>query len=127
MDTKGQLILFVIYVGVGFACGLLYEVFAFLRLLCACHLGKRPYIGAIIDVGFWMGAFCTTLVCAYTLKLPTARIYVWLGFVLGGIIYLKSLRRMVDFFENLCYNKFVSIREKAKVRKNTHKKVREKI
>ena len=127
MDTQGQIYIFLIYVGMGFACGIVYEVFALIRLFCGCQTGKRVYIGGIIDVCFWVSIFICTLVCAYALKLPTVRLYTWLGFALGGIIYLKILRRTVAFLENLCYNKYVGLSKKAKRRKSTRKKVDEEI
>ena len=127
MDTKGQIGVFAIYLCMGFASGILYEAFAFLRLLCGCRNGKRVYIGGVIDVAFWLCAGIGILVLAYLFKLTTTRAYAWFGFVLGGIIYLKSLRRMVAFLENLCYNKYKSLRKKAKERKNTPDKVDEEV
>lgn len=127
MDTRGQIGIFALYVCMGFCCGFIYEFFAFIRLILGAQNGRRKFVGGVLDVGFCVCAFISTIVCAYALKLPTSRFYAWLGFILGGIIYLKSLRRMVAFLENLCYNKCKSLMKKAKRRKNTLEKVEEEV
>lgn len=128
MDTQGQIGVFLLYVGLGFACGILYEVFALLRLLCGCRQEKHGVLGGIFDVAFWVCACVFVGACAFFLHIPALRAYMWLGLLLGGIIYLKTLRRIVAFLENLCYNKCKSLWKKAKTkRKNLKKRVKEKV
>ena len=116
MDTKNQLIYFLLSVGIGFAGGFLYELFALLRWLIGCERGKRKGIGAVLDIFFGVAfAFWAVWGCFF-FQFPVFRIYMVLGWLLGGIIYAKSLRRMVAFFENVCYNVLVKIVKKAKTR-----------
>ena len=122
MDTQGQIWVFSLYVCMGFCSGFIYQFFSFLRLILGCRTGKHVYLESVLDVGFWICALIGTLLCAYALQLPTTRLYAWLGFLIGGIIYLKSLRRMVAILENLCYNRYRSLRQKTKKRRNTPKK-----
>jgi hypothetical protein len=50
----------------------------------------------------------------------------WIGYALGGIIYLKSLHRILAFLQNVCYNRVIKMIKKAKKREKTLKK-REKL
>ncbi len=95
----------------GFIGGLLYEAFSLLSLPF-CRGGKRKWLRAILDVVFWLSfaAFC--IACSYLLKFPSFRVYMWIGCFCGGILYLKSVRRIVAFFEKICYNKLVKIRKR---------------
>ena len=45
----------------------------------------------------------------------------WLGFGLGGMIYSKSLRRILAFLENMCYNLAYKVAFKAKSKKKLSK------
>jgi len=47
----------------------------------------------------------------------------WIGYLLGGILYLKSLRRIVAFFQKICYNKFIKIRKRQQYKEENLKKV----
>lgn len=48
----------------------------------------------------------------------------WIGYALGGIIYAKTLRKIVAFLENMCYNKIIKVIKKAKKKeKNLPKEV----
>ncbi len=58
------------------------------------------------------------------LRFPSIRVYMWLGFAVGGAIYAKTLRRIVAFFQKKCYNMLRRIVSKAK-RKKKLSKVRE--
>jgi hypothetical protein len=52
----------------------------------------------------------------------------WIGLLLGGIIYYKTLRRILAFLEKLCYNTCKRIVKKVKIgRKSTKKKVGSKV
>lgn len=114
MDTKNQLTCFLLSVVIGFAGGLLYEFFAFFRLAFGCEKGKRKALGVCLDVLFG-GVFAVWAVCAaFLFRFPSFRLYMSVGWLIGGILYAKSLRRIVAFLENMCYNVFVKIVKKAK-------------
>ncbi|MBR2023876.1 MAG: spore cortex biosynthesis protein YabQ [Clostridia bacterium] len=123
MDTKGQIIVFLWYLAIGFVCGILYDVFTPFRLLIRKKAKKNGAIAiGALDVAFWIGVCVLTGACAYALHLPTVREYAWLALLIGGIIYLKSLRRIVAFLQNLCYNTCKRIRPKQKLGRNAQKK-----
>lgn len=128
MDTRGQIGYFFLYVALGFLSGILYEVFACLRLLCGCGGGKRAVLGGIFDVLFWVCVCIFLCACAYCFRIPDLRAYMWIGLLLGGTIYYKTLRRILAFLENLCYNQCKRVLKKVKLgRKATKKKVEKKV
>ena len=126
MDTKHQLALFGLSLLVGILGGILYEFFAFLRLLFGCEEKKRKGIGGALDIGFWICFTCLSLFLAYSLKFPDFRIYFWLGYALGGILYLKSLHKIIAFLEKLCYNKITKLIKRSKNQEKTLSKEVEK-
>ncbi len=109
MDSQNQLQIFCICVLAGFVGGLGYEIFAFFRLLFGCEREKNRWLGYVLDVLYYilLSLFC--IFVAYLLHFPSFRVYTWVGFALGGVLYLKSLRRMVAFGEKMCYNKIRNI------------------
>ena len=123
MDTQNQLAIFALAVAVGFVGGIVYEPFAFLRLLFGCHRGKNAKIGMAFDVLFWLAFALLSIFSSFALRFPSFRAYIWLGYAVGGIIYLKTLRRILAFCEKVCYNKLVKVLKKAKSKKNTHTEV----
>ena len=114
MDTKNQLTCFLLSVIIGFLGGLLYEMFAFIRFTLGCERGKRKGIGVTLDIVF-SGTFAIwACYASFLFHFPSFRVYMSIGWLLGGIIYAKTLRRMVAFFENMCYNVLVKVLKKAK-------------
>lgn len=126
MDTGGQFSVFAVCIAVGFCLGILYEPFGALRLVCGCRQGKRKTLGAALDVAFCLSAAIVCVLAAYLLRFPSFRAYTWLGYGVGGIIYLKSLHKIIAFLEKLCYNKITEKRKKAKNKKKLLKKEGEK-
>ena len=121
MDSKGQLGVFFICIAVGFVGGLFYEIFALLRAVFRCGKGRNKIIGIILDVTFFL---CSALLCvyaAYRFYFPNLRFYMWIGYGLGWIIYLKSLRRIVAFLQKVCYNKIAKLLKKVKTKKKLSK------
>ena len=123
MDARSQFCVFGLCVAVGFCGGILYEVFAVGRKLCGVG-NIRKIVDVIFDVLFCL-AFCVICVATSAVfRFPDFRIYMWLGYALGGIIYLKSLHRIVAFVEKICYN---ILRLKAKGKKKLFEKGEEDI
>lgn len=118
MTNEGWI--FVACVVTGFLTGIPYEAFSLLRKL-ACAACKRTWASVPFDLLFFV--FCAVVVTlvAFWLHFPSFRGYTWLGYALGGIIYLKTLHRILAFFENVCYNKFTKLIKKAKKREKTLK------
>ena len=122
MDTKGQFTYFLLSVAIGFVGGLLYEIFAFFRFLFGCNRKKARTTGIVLDVlfGISFGIFCI-YVC-YFLRFPDFRGYMALGWGIGLIIYIKTMRRIVAFFEKVCYNGITKLGKRAKTDKKLLKR-----
>ncbi len=121
MDSKGQFGVFCLCVAVGLVGGLLYEIFVLLRALFRCEKGKNKIVGILLDAAFFV---CFAMLCvyaAYRFRFPNLRFYMWIGYAVGGIIYLKTLRRIVAFLEKVCYNKAIKVAKKVKTKKKLSK------
>ena len=117
MDSKNQFFVFCLCIAVGFVGGFLYEIFAVLRLIFGCERGKNKFLGSIFDFFYFVifAIFC--IFASFFLRFSGFRVYFWLGFALGGTLYSKTLRRILAFLENVCYNVFRRIVNKAKSKK----------
>lgn len=127
MDSKGQLVCFLLSVAIGFVGGLLYEAVCLLRFLFSCDKEKRKGIGVAIDM---LGCLCFAFWCivaSFCLRFPDFRGYICLGWVVGCIIYLKILHRILAFLIKVCYNVLVRMLDKAKNKIKTLKKERKDI
>lgn len=122
MDTKNQFAIFGLCVCVGFIGGVLYEAFAFFRWLFGCGRGKNKLLGGALDIAFWICFTGTCVFAAYAFRFPALRVYMWAGYLLGGIIYLKTLHKIIAFLENLCYNKLNKLVKRAKNKEKTRSK-----
>lgn len=122
MDTKGQFTYFVLSVAIGFFGGLLYEIFAFFRLLFGCNCGKGRKMGIFLDIAFGLsfGIFC--IYACFLLRFPDFRGYMALGWLVGLIIYAKTLRIIVAFCEKVCYNGITKLVKRAKTDKKLLKR-----
>lgn len=122
MDTKAQLIYFLLSVAVGFVGGLPYEIFVFFRLLLGCERKKARIIEGVFDVlfGISFGIFC--IYACYFLRFPDFRVYMMAGWGIGLLIYAKTLRRIVAFLEKVCYNTITKMVKRAKTDKKLLKR-----
>lgn len=119
MDSKNQLFYFCVCIVVGFFVGLVYEPFAFLRQVAGCNCKKRSPLGVIFDVLFPVIVALTCIFVQFILRFPSFRVYMWIGYALGYIIYLKILRRTLAFLQKLCYNLLAKVLRKAKNKEKT--------
>jgi hypothetical protein len=123
MQQQNQLSVFIACMAIGFLGGILYEPFSFVRRLFRCDT-KRKKLGIAVDTLFFT-VFALLSVCLnYLLNFNDFRIFWWIGYILGGIIYLKSLHKIIAFFENVCYNKVTKLVKKAKNQEKALKKRR---
>ena len=116
MDSVGQFSVFMHCVLFGYCGGLLYEVFALFRLLFGCEK-RENIIGILLDVAFFAIFAVGCVYFSFLRKLPTQRIYMWIGYALGGVLYSKTLRRILAFFEKVCYNSIARVVKRAKIEK----------
>lgn len=124
MDTQNQFSVFLLCICVGLLGGILYEPFALTRLVLGCERGKSKPFGVALDVLYWLCFALLTVLAAFVFRFPEFRTYMWIGYALGGIIYAKTLRKIVAFLENMCYNKIIKVIKKAKKKeKNLPKEV----
>ena len=126
MDTSNQFAVFGLCVGVGFLGGVLYEAVAFFRTLLGCPRGKNKLFGIALDIAYSIAFGVLCVICAYAFRFPDFRGYMWLGYALGGILYLKTLHEIVAFFGNVCYNNINKFIKKAKRREKTLSKRKDK-
>ena len=117
-----QFIIFLQCVLVGFVGGILYEIPSLFRWIFRCNRGKNAAIGAILDALFWIGFTIWCIFAAFLFHFPDFRVYIWVGYAIGGIIYLKTLHIMVAIFKKVCYNRLVKLVNKAKKQEKTLKK-----
>ena len=126
MDTNRQFTVFCVCVVAGFLFGVVYEIVAFFRMLLHCQRGKIKGLGIALDIAIFAVLAVYYIAVAYLFQFPSFRIYTWLGFAVGGIIYSKTLHKVVAFFGNVCYNKATEcIKKHQKKRKNSKKVKRE--
>ena len=102
--------------------GVLYEIFSLFRDVFGCSKGKNQWVGIVIDSLFGIYFAGLSITAAFWLRFPVFRVYMWIGYALGGIIYLKTLHRMVAFFKKVCYNILNRLVKKAKRQEKTLKK-----
>lgn len=121
MDGKGQFGVFCLCIAVGFVGGLFYEFFVLLRALFRCGRGKNKLVGVLLDVAFFVCFAGLCIYAAYRFRLPNLRFYMWIGYGLGWIIYLKTLRRIVALLQKVCYNKAIKVAKKVKTKKKLSK------
>ena len=104
MATENQFFVFCCSILVGFVGGILYEPFACLRLLFQTDGKKRKILGGIFDILFCVTYAVFCVFCSFLFDFPSFRGYIGIGYLLGGIIYLKILHKVVAILEKMCYN-----------------------
>ena len=121
MDTKGQLGVFCLCVAIGFVGGVLYEIFILFRMIFRCDRGKNKVVGITLDMAFFVGFSLLCIYGAYRFYFPSLRFYMWIGYTIGYIIYLKTLRRILAFLQKVCYNKATKVVKKVNAKKKLSK------
>ncbi len=109
---------------IGFAAGVIYEAFSILRYLTGCKKGNKRKLTAFFDVCFFFCFAVFAVFCGTWFGFSEFRAFMAVGYGLGIIIYLKTLHRIVAFFEKVCYNritKVIKIRKRNKERRKPQK------
>lgn len=119
---QNQFYVFLLCLAVGFLMGIVYEICAFLRLIFRCE-NKNKGLGTLFDVLFFLSFGIAAVFTAYVFHFPSFRVYMCLGYALGLIIYLKSLHRILAFFQRICYNKINKWIKRRKIRRKVRKTV----
>ena len=124
MDSKDQLFYFCLCIVTGFCAGIFYEVFVLLRYIFRCDKGKNKIFGVLLDMIYPCGVAILCIFTQFHLHLPAFRVYIWIGYAVGFIIYLKILRRILAFLQKMCYNMLAKVLRKAKIKRKTLQKGR---
>ena len=122
MDTKNQLLYFLLSLCIGFLGGIIYNFFAFLRFSLGCNHEKRRGLGITLDVVFCLLFAIYCIFIGFFLQFPDFRGYMGVGFWLGLIISIKILQITLAFFKKVCYNRVTNMGKKAKKREKLFKK-----
>ena len=122
MDTIGQFREFCICVAFGVGCGVLYEAFSLLKTAFFWSKAVQKILIGVFDICFWLVLFVGSVWLTYTFSFSEFRVYTWVGYLLGGILYLKTLHKIVAFLKKMCYNKLRIGKKRATDREKTLKK-----
>ncbi|MGN1061865.1 MAG: spore cortex biosynthesis protein YabQ [Candidatus Scatosoma sp.] len=119
MDSKAQLPAFLICIAAGAVIALLYDAFFPLR--------RTKITTAIADAAFCVTAAAFYVFVSTVCAFPDFRIFTYFGLALGILIYSKSMRRVVAFFQKMCYNGFGKIKNRVFSGKKTKGKAKIKV
>jgi len=97
MDSLGQLSIFLQCVGIGFCGGVLYEILSIFKFPWIKRKKLAKILQSIADGMFWLGFFLGSVWLSYAFEFPAFRVYIWIGYLVGGILYLKILHKIVAF------------------------------
>ena len=122
MDSLGQFSIFIKCVGIGFCGGVLYEILSILKFPWIKHKKIAKILQSIADGIFWFGFCIGSVWLSYTFEFPAFRVYIWIGYLVGGILYLKILHKIVAFFKKICYNEISKGIKRATDKDKTLKK-----
>ena len=123
MATQGQFLYFFATVFFGFLGGFIWQAISLIRLpFCAKKAEKFVKIGA--DILFFMvfGGICCLLAAQFCF--PDHRLYMYVGYALGLLIYSKTLKNLLDFLKKVCYNTINTLSKRiCKARKKGKEKL----
>ncbi|MBQ8295932.1 MAG: spore cortex biosynthesis protein YabQ [Clostridia bacterium] len=123
MDSRNQFYVFCLCLIIGVVGGIVYDVLACVRVI----FGKRRKDKIVVFSTDLLFSVCFAIVCigaSFLFHFPDFRVYMCIGYAVGGIIYLKTLHILVAFLKKVCYNICTKMVEKAKkARKNSQKEV----
>ena len=103
MDSKAQFPAFLVCIAAGAVVGLLYDAFFPLR--------RSKIATAIADAAFCVTAAAFYVFISTVCAFPDFRVFTYIGMAAGILIYSKSMRRVVAFFRNMCYNKIGKVKK----------------
>ena len=102
----------------------MYEIFGVIRSIFRCPQGKNKAVEIVLDIGCFLALSFLTIVVSYAFRFPPFRVYMFIGYAIGGGLYFKTLHRMVAFLKKVCYNKITqAVKKVKKARKNSLKEV----
>lgn len=94
-----QLRIFLLCILIGAVCGVLYDVFFFLR-----QSYRKQWLRILCDVLFCLSFAFVYVLFSISFGFPPLRSYFVLGLTVGLFLYLKSFHKIVAFFSEKLYN-----------------------
>ena len=119
MDTGNQIYYFFVCFLAGYAAGMAYEIFCLIRQVFACHKKKNQALGIALDIAFFVVFAAWAVLVAVRMQLPNFRAYMWIAYLTGWLLYLKSLHLLLDFLKKVCYNCLKKVIKIRKISKNS--------
>lgn len=111
MDSVNQFPVFLLCALAGIVNGVFHDVLAPVRR-------RAPFAaGVFCDAALFLLLAASDIALSVRFCFPSFRFYMILGNAFGLILYFKSVHRIVDFFEKLCYNSFIKAKKGEKARK----------
>lgn len=111
MNGGNQIFIFLACMLSGVLAGFLYEADC---LFCGAIKKKAARTAA--DILFFIGFAAIFVFVATAFRFPDYRLYMYIGALLGFVLYLESLHRILAFFFGKLYNIFRSVRDKFEER-----------
>ena len=122
MATQGQLYCFLISVLLGFFGGFGWQMTGLVKFIFPKRKIKK-IATIVIDCLYFalFGAVCA-LFSAHFL-FPAHRAYRYFAYVIGFIIYLKTLKILLDFLKKVCYNRLTKLLSRVFARQKDKEKI----
>ena len=108
-EVYNQLFCLLIFIITGIVIGILFDIFRILRK----SFKTADWITYLQDILFWVFAGCVMLFSIFTFNNGEIRSYVFIGIILGIILYMLSISRffvkfsvaIIKFFKKIseCY------------------------
>lgn len=89
-EVYNQLFCLIVFIFTGIAIGILFDIFRILRK----SFKTVDFITYLQDILFWVLAGCIMLFSIFTFNDGEIRSYVWIGIILGVIIYMLSISKL---------------------------------
>ena len=90
-EVYNQLFCLIVFIFTGIAIGILFDIFRILRK----SFKTVDFITYLQDILFWVLAGCIMLFSIFTFNDGEIRSYVWIGIILGVIIYMLSIIKVI--------------------------------
>jgi spore cortex biosynthesis protein YabQ len=94
MEVNAQLISFLTTLFIGILLGFIFDFYRVSRAVC--H--PRLWITHLLDGLYWLIAIIITFVCLLMSNWAELRFYIFIGIILGAILYYKLCSRYTFFF-----------------------------
>ena len=101
MTDGNQIFICFVCVSCGIAAGIVYDF-----LFCVRYPFHRKWVTIAADILFFALFAGGYLFVSVLFSLPSLRIYMFVGCILGFFLYLKSFHKIVAFFAEKIYNSF---------------------